>query len=274
MTLPRLADRHVTDIARLTAALADRYMLGRKLGDGGMATFYLAHDLKHDRDVAVKVLRPELAAVIGAERFRAEIKTTANLQPPHILALFDSGQVDGTVFYVMPFVEGESLRDRLTREKQLPMEAADFQRFDLSRDGRWIAAAVQGAEQNELRLYDLRNGQHSAWLHGEYVRHPLWDPKGETLLIGVRDLTRWSILRGAPSSGVAADTILSGARSEQHQRHVLSKTRAALAIGVGWHRTALALRQRGAVPPRQLVVRGASQSRYGRAAGRTDALGT
>ncbi len=110
--------------ARLSTALADRYRIERHLGEGGMATVYLAHDLKHDRKVAIKVLRPELAAVIGAERFLAEIKTTANLQHPHILALHDSGEVDGTVFYVMPFVEGESLRDRLNREKQLPVADA------------------------------------------------------------------------------------------------------------------------------------------------------
>jgi serine/threonine-protein kinase len=89
-----------------------------------MATVYLAHDIKHDRKVALKVLRPDLAAVIGAERFLAEIKTTANLQHPHILPLHDSGEVDGTVFYVMPFVEGESLRDRLSNEKQLPVNEA------------------------------------------------------------------------------------------------------------------------------------------------------
>ena len=106
---------------RLRAALSDRYRIERELGQGGMATVYLAHDLKHDRKVALKVLRPELAAVIGAARFLQEIKTTANLQHPHILSLHDSGEVDGTVFYVMPFVDGESLRDRLNREKQLPI---------------------------------------------------------------------------------------------------------------------------------------------------------
>jgi Tol biopolymer transport system component/tRNA A-37 threonylcarbamoyl transferase component Bud32 len=111
-------------VARLTAALAGRYRIERELGQGGMATVYLAEDLKHDRKVALKVLKPELAAVIGAERFLAEIKTTANLQHPHILALFDSGEVDGTVFYVMPFVDGESLRDRLARDKQLPIPEA------------------------------------------------------------------------------------------------------------------------------------------------------
>jgi Tol biopolymer transport system component/tRNA A-37 threonylcarbamoyl transferase component Bud32 len=110
--------------SRLSEALVDRYRIERELGAGGMATVYLAHDVRHDRRVALKVLRPELAAVIGAERFLAEIRTTANLQHPHILALFDSGQVDGTVFYVMPFVDGESLRDRMDREKQLPIEEA------------------------------------------------------------------------------------------------------------------------------------------------------
>ena len=109
-------------VSRLKAALADRYRFERELGQGGMATVYLVHDLKHDRPVALKVLRPELAAAIGAERFLSEIKTTAHLQHPHILPLFDSGSADGFLFYVMPFVEGESLRDRLARERQLPME--------------------------------------------------------------------------------------------------------------------------------------------------------
>ena len=109
---------------RLTTALAGRYTIERELGAGGMATVYLAHDVRHDRPVALKVLRPELAAVIGAKRFLAEIRTTANLQHPHVLPLHDSGEVDGTVFYVMPYVEGESLRDRLAREKQLPIADA------------------------------------------------------------------------------------------------------------------------------------------------------
>ena len=109
---------------RLKAALSDRYTVEREIGSGGMATVYLAHDVKHDRKVAVKVLRPELAAVIGAERFLNEIKVTANLQHPHILPLHDSGEADGFLFYVMPFVEGESLRDRLNRETQLSVEDA------------------------------------------------------------------------------------------------------------------------------------------------------
>jgi tRNA A-37 threonylcarbamoyl transferase component Bud32 len=112
----------VTDT--LAAALGSSYRIERELGQGGMATVYLAHDLKHDRKVAVKVLRPDLAAVIGAERFLREIKTIATLQHPHILGLIDSGEVDGTAYYVMPYVEGESLRDRLRREKQLPIPDA------------------------------------------------------------------------------------------------------------------------------------------------------
>jgi serine/threonine-protein kinase len=107
---------------RLNAALADRYRLIRELGEGGMATVYLADDLKHKRKVAVKVLKPELAAVVGADRFLTEIETTANLQHPHILPLHDSGEADGFLFYVMPYVDGETLRERLDRERQLPVD--------------------------------------------------------------------------------------------------------------------------------------------------------
>jgi Tol biopolymer transport system component len=109
---------------RLAAALADRYRIERQLGEGGMATVYLAEDLKHQRQVAIKVLKPELAAVLGAERFVQEITTTAQLQHPHILPLFDSGTADGFLFYVMPYVEGETLRDKLNRETQLGVEEA------------------------------------------------------------------------------------------------------------------------------------------------------
>jgi Tol biopolymer transport system component len=111
-------------VTRLNAALEGRYRIEREVGEGGMATVYLAADLKHERKVALKVLRPELAAVVGADRFLAEIKTTANLQHPHILPLFDSGEAEGFLFYVMPYVEGESLRERLDREHQLPVQEA------------------------------------------------------------------------------------------------------------------------------------------------------
>jgi Tol biopolymer transport system component/tRNA A-37 threonylcarbamoyl transferase component Bud32 len=134
---------------RLAAALMDRYRIERELGQGGMATVYLAQDLKHDRKVAIKVLRAELAAVIGAERFLTEIKTTANLQHPHILALHDSGEVDGIVFYVMPYVQGESLRDRLTREHQLPVDEA-------VRIAREVADALDYAHRHGVIHRDIK----------------------------------------------------------------------------------------------------------------------
>jgi len=109
---------------RLTAALADRYRVERQLGQGGMATVYLAEDLKHKRKVALKVLKPELAAVLGADRFVQEITTTAALQHPHILPLFDSGTADGFLYYVMPFIDGETLRSKLDRETQLGIDEA------------------------------------------------------------------------------------------------------------------------------------------------------
>jgi eukaryotic-like serine/threonine-protein kinase len=112
------------DVSRQLGALSDRYRIEREIGAGGMATVYLAEDLKHRRRVALKVLRPELGAVLGTERFLAEINVTANLQHPHLLPLFDSGEVDGLLFYVMPYVEGETLRHRLERERQLPVEEA------------------------------------------------------------------------------------------------------------------------------------------------------
>ncbi len=111
-------------LPQLTAALADRYRIERELGAGGMATVYLAEDLKHRRRVAVKVLRPELAATLGPERFFREIEVAARLQHPHVLPLHDSGEAGGFLYYVMPFVEGESLRERLTRERQLPVADA------------------------------------------------------------------------------------------------------------------------------------------------------
>jgi eukaryotic-like serine/threonine-protein kinase len=134
---------------RLTAALADRYRIERELGAGGMATVYLAHDLRHDRQVAIKVLRPELAAVIGADRFLSEIKTTANLQHPHILPLFDSGVADSFLFYVMPLIAGESLRDRLNREKQLPIP-------DAVRIATEVAGALDYAHRHGVIHRDIK----------------------------------------------------------------------------------------------------------------------
>jgi Tol biopolymer transport system component len=135
--------------ARLGRALADRYEIEREVGQGGMATVYLARDLRHDRQVALKVLRPELASILGAERFLSEIKTTAHLQHPHILPLHDSGEADGLVFYVMPYVEGESLRDRLAREKQLPVDEA-------VRIATEVAGALDYAHRHQVVHRDIK----------------------------------------------------------------------------------------------------------------------
>src|SRR5947207_11264425 len=110
------------DLLRLKATLTGRYTIERELGRGGMATVYLARDVKHDRPVALKVLRPELAASVGAERFLREIQVTAHLTHPNILPLLDSGRADDFLYYVTPYVEGESLRNRLDREKLLPVD--------------------------------------------------------------------------------------------------------------------------------------------------------
>jgi serine/threonine protein kinase/tetratricopeptide (TPR) repeat protein len=150
----------VNSIERLTTALADRYRLEHELGQGGMATVYLAEDLKHGRKVAIKVLRPELSAVIGGERFLSEIRTTAGLQHPHILGLIDSGTVPGDdsrlpspvsplLFYVMPFIEGETLRARLDREKQLPVD-------DAIRLTREVASALEFAHKRGIVHRDIK----------------------------------------------------------------------------------------------------------------------
>src|SRR5713101_7312160 len=111
-------------IDRVRGALDQTYSIDRELGKGGMATVYLAQDVKHERPVALKVLHPELAASLGPDRFQREIKLAARLQHPHILTVLDSGEAAGQLWFTMPFVEGESLRDRLNREKQLPVEDA------------------------------------------------------------------------------------------------------------------------------------------------------
>ncbi len=134
---------------RLKTALADRYAIQEELGAGGMATVYLAEDTKLHRQVALKVLRPELAAALGPERFLREIEIAAKLHHPHILALHDSGEADGFLYYVMPYVEGESLRDRLHREKQLPVE-------DALQIAREVADALGSAHRHDVIHRDIK----------------------------------------------------------------------------------------------------------------------
>ena len=138
-------------VTRLNAALEGRYHVEHGIGEGGMATVYLADDVRHERKVALKVLKPELAAVLGAERFLAEIKTTANLQHPHILPLHDSGEADGFLFYVMPYVEGDTLRDRLDRDKQLPIDEA-------VQIATGVANALQAAHEAGIVHRDIKPG--------------------------------------------------------------------------------------------------------------------
>ena len=136
-------------VASLSAALSGRYSIEREIGRGGMATVYLARDLRHQRNVALKVLSPELGAILGADRFLSEIRVTANLQHPHLLPLFDSGEADGLLFYVMPFIEGESLRALLEREKQLPID-------DALRIAVAIASALAYAHERGIIHRDLK----------------------------------------------------------------------------------------------------------------------
>src|SRR5689334_15104664 len=135
--------------AALTPAVENRYRIEGELGVGGMATVYLAQDVRHDRKVAIKVLHPELAAAIGSERFLSEIRTTAKLQHPHILPLLDSGDVNGLLYYVMPFVEGETLRARLERERQLSVA-------DAVRIAREVADALGHAHAHGIIHRDIK----------------------------------------------------------------------------------------------------------------------
>jgi len=151
--MPELMDR-------LNVALDGRYHLERRLGEGGMATVYLAGDLKHERQVALKVLKPELAAMVGSDRFLREIKTTANLQHPHILPLFDSGEADGFLFYVMPFVRGETLRDRLEREGPLPV--ADAVRITQDVAGALSHAHARGVIHRDVKPANILLGEGGA----------------------------------------------------------------------------------------------------------------
>src|SRR5829696_7071226 len=154
----------------LKAALADRYTLERELGRGGMATVYLAHDLRHDRSVALKVLHPDLTTTLGPDRFQREIRYAARLQHPHILTVLDSGESGGQLWFTMPYVEGESLRERLTRDRQLPLE-------DALRIGREAAQALQYAHEHDVLHRDI---------------------KPENLLL-TRMATRWSRTSGWPA---------------------------------------------------------------------------
>ena len=175
---------------RLSAALADRYRIERELGQGGMATVYLAEDLKHHRRVALKVLRPELAAAIGAERFVREIRTIAVLQHSHVLGLIDSGEISGTAYYVMPYVDGGSLRDRLRREQQLPVGEA-------VRIATEVASALDYAHRHGVVHRDIKPENILLTAEGE----ALVSDFGIARLVGAADeaLTQTGMSLGTPA---------------------------------------------------------------------------
>jgi eukaryotic-like serine/threonine-protein kinase len=149
ITFTRRREDHMGLVEQISAALGDRYRIERELGRGGMAVVLLAQDLKHNRPVAIKTLKPEISALLGSERFLREIDTAATLQHPHILPLYDSGSADGLLYYVMPFAEGESLRQRLEREHQLPLDAA-------LRITREVASALQYAHERGVIHRDIK----------------------------------------------------------------------------------------------------------------------
>ena len=184
------ANAPVSLTTRLAAALTGRYQLEREIGRGGMATVHLARDLRHHRRVAIKVLREELAAALGAERFLEEIRVTASLQHPHILPLFDSGSADGLLWYVMPFVEGETLRSRLARERRLPVDDA----LQLARE---MADALEYAHRHGIVHRDVK--PENVLLQGG---HAVVADFGIALALeqaGGARLTRTGITLGTPS---------------------------------------------------------------------------
>ena len=148
---PRTAATGVVEVAQVRRALAGRYQVERVLGEGGMATVYLAHDQKHNRKVAVKVMRPELAATLGADRFLREVEIAAQLSHPHILPMHDSGEADGILYYVMPYVEGETLQERLAKEGQLSVN-------DAMRLAREVAEALAYAHTRGIIHRDIKPG--------------------------------------------------------------------------------------------------------------------
>ena len=205
-----MSDSPSIPIDRVSAALADRYVVGREVGHGAMATVYLARDVKHDREVAVKVMRPEVVAVLGATRFLQEIRIAAHLQHPHIVPLFDSGAVDDVLFYVMPYIEGESLRRRLDREQQLPLT-------EVVAITAAVAGALDYAHRHDVVHRDIK--PENILLHDG---HPMVADFGVALAVstaGGTRLTETGVSLGTPAymspEQAAADPHIDG-RSDQY----------------------------------------------------------
>src|SRR5260370_40392169 len=190
MELPEPSGTPVADLlARLQSALRGRYAVARELGHGGMATVYLARDLKHDRAVALKVLRPELAMAVGSQRCLREITIAARLQHPHILPLHDSGDASGFLYYVMPYVAGESLGDRLQRDGPLPVEEA-------VRLAREVAGALESAHTQGIVHRDVKPANILVQA-GHAVVTEFWIARAVSEA-GGSDLTRTGVAVGTP----------------------------------------------------------------------------
>jgi len=193
------------------AALESRYSIERELGRGGMATVYLAEDFRHGRSVAVKVLHPELASALGSDRFLREIRLAARLNHPHILPLFDSGDAGGFLFYVMPYIEGESLRDRMNREGQLTLE-------DSLHIGRAVAGALDYAHRNHIVHRDIKP-ENIMLNEGEPMVMDFGIAKAVTAAGGSETLTQTGMVIGTPayvSPEQAAGEIEIDGRSDQY----------------------------------------------------------
>src|SRR5689334_180962 len=192
------------------AALESKYSIERELGRGGMATVYLAQDLRHGREVAVKVLHPELASAVGADRFLREIKLSARLNHPHILPLFDSGEASGFLFYVMPYIEGESLRDRMNREGQLSLE-------DSLAIGRAVAGALDYAHRRQIVHRDIK--PENIMLNEEMAMVMDFGIAKAVSVAGTETLTQTGMVVGTPayvSPEQAAGELEIDGRSDQY----------------------------------------------------------
>jgi serine/threonine protein kinase len=188
----------------LADALKERYLLEKELGRGGMATVYLARDLRHDRPVALKVLRPDLAASVGAERFLREIKLAARLQHPHIVPVHDSGNADGLLYYVMPYLAGDSLRHRLAGSRMLPVAEA----LRIARD---VAAALDYAHRHDVVHRDIK--PENILLHEEHVLVADFGIGKALSAAGGDKLTETGMSLGAPGRGSARRTTSRPSRS-------------------------------------------------------------
>src|SRR6476469_8648754 len=200
----------VLPLEKLRDSLSQSYSIDRELGKGGMATVYLAQDIKHDRVVALKVLHPDLAVALGPDRFLREIRLAARLNHPHILPLFDSGEAKGFLYYVMPYVEGESLRERLDREQQLPIEEAVHH-------GRAIASALDYAHRQNIVHRDIKP-ENVMLYEGEAMVMDFGIAKAVSAA-GSETLTQTGMMIGTPAyvspEQAAGETNLDG-RSDQY----------------------------------------------------------